>query len=264
MIRSAQVVSFPVAALNYERAVDAVIQDLKAGQSGYVCVANVHMVMEAHDDPAFATVVKGSRMTTSDGMPLVWMLRAQGLSEAERVYGPTLTLELCASAAREGLPIGLYGGTEQSLDAFRAVLRERFPGLKVACAISPPFRPLTPEEDADYTTQMRESGARLIFVGIGCPRQEKWMAAHTSQLPNAMLFGVGAAFDFHSGRVRQSPPMLQKMGLEWAFRLAMEPRRLWRRYVIHNPRFVVLALLQLIRRRSAEAAPARKVQKVSS
>lgn len=264
MIRSAQVVSFPVAALNYERAVEAVLEDLQANRSGYVCVSNVHMVMEAHDDPAFAEVVKGSRFATSDGMPLVWMLRAQGLKEAERVYGPTLTWELCASAAREGLPIGLYGGTEQSLDAFKAVLGERYPDLEVACAISPPFRPLTPEEDAEYTARLRDSGARIIFVGIGCPRQEKWMAAHTERLPNAMLFGVGAAFDFHSGRVRQSPPVLQKLGLEWAFRLAMEPRRLWRRYVIHNPRFVLLAFWQLVRNGVRGNASARKVQQTTS
>ncbi len=264
MIRNAQVVSFPVAALNYERAVGAVMEDLEAGRGGYVCVANVHMVMEAHDDPAFAEVVEGSRFTTSDGMPLVWMLRAQGLKEAERVYGPSLTLELCASAAREGLPIGLFGGTEQSLDDFRAVLGERYPDLDVVCAISPPFRPLMAEEDAQYTARLRESGARLIFVGIGCPRQERWMAEHTSRLPNAMLFGVGAAFDFHSGRVRQSPPILQRMGLEWAFRLVMEPRRLWKRYVIHNPRFVLLALWQLIRRRARSTASARKVQKTAS
>jgi N-acetylglucosaminyldiphosphoundecaprenol N-acetyl-beta-D-mannosaminyltransferase len=264
MIRNAEVVSFPVAALSYNRAVDAVLTDLKAGRAGYVCVANVHMVMEAYDDPAFAAVVKGARFTTSDGMPLVWMLQAQGLKEAERVYGPTLTWELCAAAAREGLPIGLYGGTEQSLDDFREVLAERYPNLEVACAISPPFRPLTAEEDAEYTARLRDSGARLIFVGIGCPRQEKWMAAHTAMLPNAMLFGVGAAFDFHSGRVRQSPPVLQRLGLEWACRLAVEPRRLWRRYVIHNPRFVLLALWQLIRDRVGSSASARKVQKTIS
>ncbi|NNE71303.1 MAG: WecB/TagA/CpsF family glycosyltransferase [Rhodothermales bacterium] len=242
----ARVISFEVDALDYGRAVDRVLNRLDAGQSGYVCVANVHMVMEAHDDPAFARVVQNASVVTSDGMPLVWMLKAQGLTDAERVYGPTLTLELCRAAADHGLPIGLYGGTEESLESFKAVLADQFPALRVACAISPPFRPLTPEEDAEYTQRLRASGARIIFVGIGCPRQEKWMAAHTGQLPGAMLLGVGAAFDFHSGRVRQAPALLQRAGLEWAFRLAMEPRRLWRRYVIHNPRFVLLAGRQLL------------------
>lgn len=260
----APVISFEVDALNYRSAVDALLRRVSTGQAGYVCVSNVHMVMEAYDDPSFADVVRGAAMVTSDGMPLVWMLRAQGLREAERVYGPTLTLELCRAAEQEGLGIGLYGGTEDSLESFQAFLAKTFPRLEVACAISPPFRPLTAEEDADYTARLRESGARIIFVGIGCPRQEKWMAEHSGRLPGATLLGVGAAFDFHSGRVRQAPQVLQRLGLEWAFRLIMEPRRLWRRYAIHNPRFVWLAMRQLLGRgASAGTQSARKVQEAT-
>lgn len=247
-IRTAPVIAFDVAAANYGMVVDRLFRDLKAGAGGYVCIANVHMVMEAWDDPGFRHVVDGARMVTSDGMPLVWMLRAQGLSEAERVYGPTLTLHLCERAAAEELPIALYGGTRESLAAFRHFLADRYPSLRVVCAISPPFRPLTEEEDDVFTEAIRDSGARLVFVGIGCPKQEKWMAAHADRLPGAILAGVGAAFDFHSGRVRQAPPVLQRLGLEWAFRLAMEPRRLFRRYAVHNPRFVFLALRQLVSR----------------
>ncbi|MFT5141934.1 MAG: N-acetylglucosaminyldiphosphoundecaprenol N-acetyl-beta-D-mannosaminyltransferase [Rhodothermales bacterium] len=246
--RTAPVISFPVAALNYERAVAAAMRDAEASLGGYVCIANVHMVMEAFDDPEFREVVAGARMVTSDGMPLVWMLRAQGLKEAERVYGPTLTLHVCRAAAAKRMPVGLYGGTEQSILEFKAFLASNFPTLEVACAISPPFRPPTQAEDRAHVREIMSSGARILFVGIGCPKQEKWMGAHAESLPGVTMFGVGAAFDFHSGRVRQAPAVLQKAGLEWAFRLLMEPKRLWRRYFVHNPRFVYLAIRQLLRR----------------
>lgn len=241
-----RIVSIPVHPLTYERATELVAADVEANRSGYVCVANVHMVMEAYDDPVFARVVSRARLVTSDGMPLVWMLNRLGRRDARRVYGPTLTLHLCRMAQASDVPIALYGGTPESLEAFRAVLARRFPALRVVCAISPPFRPLTPSEDTAYTARLRDSGARLVFVGIGCPRQEIWMAEHTARLPGALLFGVGAAFDFHSGRVRQAPSWLQAMGLEWAFRLVMEPRRLWRRYAVHNPRFLFLAMRQVL------------------
>jgi N-acetylglucosaminyldiphosphoundecaprenol N-acetyl-beta-D-mannosaminyltransferase len=247
--RTAPVISFPVAALSYDRAVAAAVGTAEAGRGGYVCIANVHMVMEAYDDPDFRKVVTGARMVTSDGMPLVWMLRAQGLNEAERVYGPTLTLHVCREAAAKSIPIGLYGGTEQSILDFKAFLGSNFPTLKVTCAISPPFRPPTHAEDRADIREIMSSGARILLVGIGCPKQEKWMAGHAESLPGVTMFGVGAAFDFHSGRVRQAPAALQKVGLEWAFRLLMEPKRLWRRYFVHNPRFVYLALRQLLRGR---------------
>jgi N-acetylglucosaminyldiphosphoundecaprenol N-acetyl-beta-D-mannosaminyltransferase len=223
--------------LDYRRAVDRVIKAAKAGQGGYVCVANVHMTMEAHDDPGFARIVDEALAVTPDGMPLVWGLRALGFPETERVYGPELTLRVCAEAEQQGIAIALYGGTTERLEAFISRLRAWYPDLEVACAIAPPFRELTREEDEAFTRRIAESGAGILFVGIGCPRQERWMAAHRRSIPAVML-GVGAAFDFHAGAVRQAPRFIQKMGLEWAFRLAMEPRRLWRRYMRHNPRFV--------------------------
>jgi len=211
----------------------------------YVCIANVHMVMEAHDDPAFQSIVNQADLVTPDGMPLVWVLKALGVKQASRVYGPTLTLHVCEAAARAGVPIGLYGGTPESLEAFTTFLQDRFPGINIAVRIAPPFRPLTHDEDEAYTREIAESGARILFVGIGCPKQERWMAAHKSRVPAVML-GVGAAFDFHSGRVKQAPPALQKVGLEWLFRLLMEPKRLWRRYAKHNPRFIALMALQFL------------------
>lgn len=233
-----------VDATRYDEAVRQVVTWARAGASRTVCVANVHMVMETVDDPAFRAVVNGADLVTPDGMPLVWALRRLGHPKATRVYGPDLMLHVCAAAAEAGLPVAFYGGTPETLDALAARLGARFPGLHVACRIAPPFRALTPEEDARDRDALVASGARIVFVGLGCPKQERWMAAHRGRVPAVML-GVGAAFDFHAGRVRQAPAWLQRAGLEWAFRLAMEPRRLWRRYARHNPRFVLRLARQL-------------------
>lgn len=233
---------------SYREAADLVIAMVRGGTPGYLCAANVHMVMEAFDDHRFREAVNGATLVTPDGMPLVWGLRALGCQSAQRVYGPTLTLHVCAAAAEAGIPIALYGGTDESLAAFSAFLRGRFPGLAVVLSIAPPFRPLSAEEDLAYTRDIVASGAGILLVGIGCPKQEWWMARHASSIP-AVLLGVGAAFDFHSGRVRQAPPLVQRAGLEWLFRLLMEPRRLWKRYLKHNPRFLWLFARQLIRGR---------------
>ncbi|MBO6575317.1 MAG: WecB/TagA/CpsF family glycosyltransferase [Rhodothermales bacterium] len=243
--RHALVAGIRVDPLTYDEAVDVVASAAAARTSSYVCVANVHMVMEANDDPDFAGVLREALAVTPDGMPLVWMLRALG-HETSRVYGPELTLRVCDRAEWDGLSVALYGGTEESLEDFTDFLHERNPGLHIATRIAPPFRALTDEEDAAYTEKIRASGAHIVFVGIGCPRQEWWMARHRGRI-DAVMLGVGAAFDFHSGRVRQAPPTVQKLGMEWAFRLAMEPRRLARRYLKHNPRFAARALRQLTR-----------------
>lgn len=234
-----------VDATRYEDATQRVLAWAQAGDSCYVCAANVHMAMEVYDSPEFANVVNNSALVTADGMPLVWALRALGIKDASRTYGPTLTLHVGKAAASQGVPIGLYGGKSESLAAFVEFLQKRFPGIQIPCQISPPFRPLTPEEDAAYTQQIVKSGARIILVGIGCPKQEFWMAAHKDRIPAVML-GVGAAFDIHSGSVKQAPSWMQERGLEWLFRLFMEPKRLWKRYFKHNPRFVVLFLMQWI------------------
>lgn len=233
-----------VDATSYQDATARVLAWADEGIGCYVCVANVHMTMECHDDPGLLELVNRAALVTPDGVPLVWMLRRLGIVDQTRVYGPTLMLHICDQAEREGVPIGLYGGTPASLEAMRGLLRRRFPDLNVAYAHAPPFRPLTDQEDAAVVEELGASGARILFVGLGCPKQERWMAAHRERLPLVQL-GVGAAFDFHSGRVRQAPAWLQARGLEWLFRLAMEPRRLWRRYLRQNPRFVALAALQL-------------------
>jgi N-acetylglucosaminyldiphosphoundecaprenol N-acetyl-beta-D-mannosaminyltransferase len=214
------------------------VMDWAAAEVGrYVCVANVHMVMEAWDDHRFREVVNEADLVTPDGMPLVWALRRLGAPAAVRVYGPTLTLHVCELAARQGVPVGFYGGSPDAIAGLVRFVGARFPSLDVAYAVSPPFRRLTADEDADTVAAIVASGARVLFVGLGCPQQERWMAEHRDRLPLVQL-GVGAAFDFHAGLVRQAPPVLQRVGLEWAFRLAMEPRRLARRYLRHNPRFL--------------------------
>jgi len=240
-----------VDATSYQDASQRVLRWAHMAQSTYVCVANVHMCMEAFDSPAFRQVVDGSDLTTPDGRPLVWALKASGIKRPSQVRGADLVLHVSEHAEREEVPIGLYGGTSESLERFVRVLKGRFPNLRIACQISPPFRALTPEEDAEVVEKLVASGARILLVSLGCPKQEIWMAAHKGSIPAAML-GVGAAFDFHTGRVRQAPRWAQRMGLEWVFRLLLEPRRLWRRYAKHNPRFVVLLALQLLGLRNFE------------
>lgn len=234
-----------VDATSYEDATWRVLAWARAGESRYVCVANVHMTMEAYDALDFRRIVNAADLVTPDGMPLVWVLRRLGVPGQERVRGPELTLRVCEAAAREGIPVGFYGGTPEALERLVRSLRARSPGLKVAYAYSPPFRALTAEEDARIVDEINASGARILFVGLGCPKQERWMALHKGKV-RAVMLGVGAAFDFLAGRVPQAPVWMQRLGLEWFLRLLVEPRRLWRRYAKHNPRFVILVTMQLL------------------
>jgi N-acetylglucosaminyldiphosphoundecaprenol N-acetyl-beta-D-mannosaminyltransferase len=253
-LASREVLGMRVDATSYEDASRRVVQWARERRPAYVCVATVHMVMEAFDSGEFQQAVNGADLVTPDGVPLVWALKSLGVRNASRVYGPDLMPHVVEEAARENLPIGLYGGTPESLETFHQVLKARFPEIRVVCQIAPPFRPLTPEEDEAVTREIVASGAQILFVGIGCPKQENWMVEHKERVP-AVMVGVGAAFDFLTGRVRQAPGWVQAAGLEWAFRLMIEPRRLWKRYAKHNPRFVALFLLQLLglRRFGSEA-----------
>ena len=215
-------------------------------ESRFVCVANVHMLMEAYDSPAFREVVNKADATIPDGVPLVWMLWLKGERNLQRVYGPTFMLHILETAAREGTPVGFYGSTPQVLASLIERMQARYEGLIVAYSFSPPFHALSPVEDAVTVEEINRSGTRILFVGLGCPKQEIWMAEHRGKV-NAVMIGVGAAFDFHAGKKLQSPSWMQKIGLEWLFRLITEPRRLWKRYLYHNPRFVVLAIADLLR-----------------
>lgn len=210
----------------------------------YVCVANVHMVMEAFDSADFASIVNQADLVTPDGMPLVWSLRALGAHNQQRVYGPDLTLHVVKAASERGIPVGFYGGDSGTLQKMVIALCASFPGLKVAYQYSPPFRPMTSEEDNAIITDIVLSGVRILFVGLGCPKQERWMFDHRKRLPLVML-GVGAAFDFIGGTKPQSPRWMQRVGLEWLFRFSQEPGRLWRRYLYQNPRFAWFIIWQL-------------------
>jgi N-acetylglucosaminyldiphosphoundecaprenol N-acetyl-beta-D-mannosaminyltransferase len=212
---------------------------IATGARGYVTAAAVNLVMSAREDPQTRAAVLGATLAVPDGQPLVWALHALGHARATRVYGPDLMAHFCARAARTGTPIYLYGGrTPQALELLEARLRERFPGLCIVGGFSPPFRELSAEEERDVVAAIDASGAQVVWVGIGQPKQEKWMLAMRPRLSAPLLVGVGAAFDFHAGLVSQAPAWMQRNGLEWLYRLSREPRRLWRRYARYNPLFV--------------------------
>lgn len=242
------ILTMPVDVTSYPLAVPWVIEAARTGLAKYVCVANVHMCMESFDSPAFRQVVNNADLVTPDGRPLVWALRLLGERTASQVRGSDLLLRVCAEAEKQHISIGLYGGTPESLHDFLSFLSHQFPALRVTCAISPPFRPLAEQEVAEYVSQINTSGVGILFVGIGCPKQEYWMAEHKEQLHCVML-GVGAAFDFFSGRKKHAPRWMQQCGLEWVYRLASEPKRLWKRYLKHNPRFVWYFFTQWLTRR---------------
>jgi len=233
------IVGMRVDATSYAEAADRIVGWARRRQSRYVCVASVNNVVLARDDDAFASAMNGADLVTPDGMPLVWGLRLLGIASATRVCGPLLTPLLCQVAAQEGIPVGFYGGTPAVLRDLLATVSARFPGLDVAYSFSPPFRALTAREDGVVRTEIRASGARILFVGLGAPKQERWMADRIGAMDGVMV-GVGAAFDVLAGRTTQAPRWMQQVGLEWMFRLFREPRRLWKRYVYGNPRFVVL------------------------
>ncbi len=248
------VVGQRVDATSYDDAMARVLAWAREGVARYVCVSTVHMIMEGHDNPEFRAIVNGADLVTPDGMPLVWSLGAFGVAGATRVYGPELTPLLCEAAAREGVPVGFYGGTPEVMAALETELLRRYPSLEIAYRYCPPFRPPTEEEDATVVRDIEASGARIVFVGIGCPKQERWMEAHKDRLPVVMV-GVGAAFDFVAGVKSQAPAWMQRAGLEWAFRVATEPGRLWKRYATTVPRFLWLVSRQLAASLFADRKP---------
>jgi N-acetylglucosaminyldiphosphoundecaprenol N-acetyl-beta-D-mannosaminyltransferase len=240
----------PVGLTDYSSALDWIDGTIEANGRGYVCVCNVHAVMASEEDPELREALLGSSLNVPDGQPLVWAINALGHSLSARVYGPELMARHCARAAQSGQRIYLYGGRNQgALVQLALNLRQRYPGVRIVGGYSPPHRPLNPEERAAVIHEINSSRADIVWVGIGVPKQEKWMLEMRDQLRAPVLVGVGAAFDFHAGLVPQAPNWLQDSGLEWAYRLAHEPRRLWRRYLRYNPRFVYAFAEQLLRHR---------------
>jgi N-acetylglucosaminyldiphosphoundecaprenol N-acetyl-beta-D-mannosaminyltransferase len=239
------ILSTSVSITDYESACDRIIQWAQENRSCYIIAANVHVVMTAYWSKTYHQVVNQAALVTPDGMPLVWALRWLGWPEATRVYGPDLMLACCEQAALAQIPIYLYGGTEEMLQILQENLRLHFPTLEIAGSHSPPFRPLAPEEEEEDIQRLHHSGAKIVFVSLGCPKQEEWMARQQGKL-SAVMIGVGAAFGFHSGTVRQAPRWMMTAGLEWLYRLAVEPTRLWKRYFINNPAFILLFCGQII------------------
>jgi N-acetylglucosaminyldiphosphoundecaprenol N-acetyl-beta-D-mannosaminyltransferase len=246
-----EVVGVPLGVIDYSRTLEWIDAMVAERQRGYVCVCNVHTVMACREDAELRAALLASSLNVPDGQPLVWAMNALGQSLTDRVYGPELMARACARAASTGRRFYLYGGRNQdALVQLAQNLRQRFPGVRIVGGYSPPFRPLTDEEQAAVSAEINQAEPDVVWVGIGVPKQEKWMAAVRSDLEAPVLIGVGAAFDFHAGIVPQAPSWMQHAGLEWSYRLAREPRRLWRRYLRYNPRFVGAFARQFAQRRS--------------
>jgi N-acetylglucosaminyldiphosphoundecaprenol N-acetyl-beta-D-mannosaminyltransferase len=240
-----EILGLELGATSYQLATRTILNWAMSGESRYICIANVHVLMEAWDSETFRHVVNQSDLVTPDGMPLVWMMRLKGQSDQQRVYGPTLMLYVLSRAAKEGIPVGFYGGSPDVLRALIERMKTLYPGIKIPFFMSPPFMEMSNLDDGQVVEKINRSGTRILFVGLGCPKQETWMAEHIGRV-NAVMLGVGAAFDFHAGVKPQAPAWMQNVGLEWLFRLLTEPRRLWKRYLLHNPRFVALAIADLL------------------
>jgi N-acetylglucosaminyldiphosphoundecaprenol N-acetyl-beta-D-mannosaminyltransferase len=244
-----------ISALNPKGAIDLVEHWINRGACGsYVCVTGVHGVMEAFRNAKIRKIFDQADACVPDGMPMVWLGRLQGFRAMDRVYGPDLMLALLRRSAERGYTNYFYGGGPTVAEELKDRMQRRFPGLRVVGTFCPPFRPLTPEEEARVVADINEKRPDLLWIGLSTPKQEIQMAAFSSKVLAHVMLGVGAAFDFHTGRVRQAPRWVQRCGLEWLFRLCIEPRRLWRRYLRNNPLFLWHVFLQWTRLRKYPAA----------
>lgn len=244
-----------ISALNMESATEQVLKAAKAGTKGYVCVTGVHGVIESTKDPELRRILNSAFLVTPDGMPTVWMGKLRGQKHMARVYGPELMEKVCAATANEPLTHYLYGGNTGVADLLKQKLEARFPGIRIAGTFCPPFRPLTTEEETNLFQEIQTLKPDFFWVGLSTPKQEKFMDQYLSRLHTTIMLGVGAAFDFHAGKVKQAPHWIQQAGLEWFYRLCMEPKRLWKRYISIVPRFLLLAALEQVGLRRSPPAP---------
>jgi N-acetylglucosaminyldiphosphoundecaprenol N-acetyl-beta-D-mannosaminyltransferase len=242
----ANILGVGVSAIDMPVALETIESWIARHEPHYVCVTGVHGVMESQRDTGLREIHNSAGLVTPDGMPLVWLSRLQGFRGVGRVYGPDLMLLLCERSVVLGYRHFLYGGKNGVPERLAESLLKRFAGLQVVGTYSPPFRDLTAAEDEQIVRMIDEAGPDIVWVGLSTPKQERWMAAHAERVSSAVLIGVGAAFDFHAGLKKQAPRWMQRCGLEWLFRLLSEPRRLWRRYLVNNPTFVVLVALQAL------------------
>jgi N-acetylglucosaminyldiphosphoundecaprenol N-acetyl-beta-D-mannosaminyltransferase len=239
------VIGSPIDALTWTAAVERLSDWAVKHESRYVCICNAHSVVTARRDPTFAQILRNADMATPDGAPVAWMMRRVGTAGQQRINGPDLMWRYCATAASRNEPIYLYGSRPETLEALQKSLVQNFPGLQIAGSYSPPFRELTPEEDQAVVDAINASGAGIVWVSLGCPKQERWMAQHRGRI-RATMVGVGAAFDYHANVIKRAPFWMQDRGLEWLHRLSSEPRRLWQRYLITNSLFLMYAAQQLL------------------
>lgn len=234
----------PIDVADWDTAVSRLDEWGAKNESRVICICNVHSVVTAKDDPAFKQAIASSDMATPDGAPVAWVMRRHGHRGQKRINGPDLMWRYCGHAARTGRSMYFYGGAPETLDKLANILRARWPQLKIAGMHSPPFRTLTPEEDEAVVERINASGAGVVWVSLGCPKQELWMHAHKGRI-KAVMIGVGAAFDYHAGTLRRAPLWMQRHALEWFYRWLMEPRRLFKRYAVTNARFIWFAMRDL-------------------
>jgi N-acetylglucosaminyldiphosphoundecaprenol N-acetyl-beta-D-mannosaminyltransferase len=253
---STDILGVAVSAIKMDDAIAAIEQWIDQRTPNYVCVSGVHGIMESREDPRLRDIYSQAGLVTPDGMPLVWMSRWLGASGVERVYGPALMREISARSPVRGYRHFYFGGTPGVATQLAAALVAANPGLNVVGTLCPPFRALTPEEDAESVAQINAAAPDIVWVGLSTPKQEYWMASHIGQINAPVLIGVGAAFDFLAGTKKQAPAWMQRNGLEWLFRLCAEPRRLWRRYAYIVPRFLILAAGELLRHGLRSPKPA--------
>jgi len=250
MIERFDVLGVAVSAISMADAVTAIETWIGKRSPNYVCITGVHGVMESQNDAELRMIHNRAGMVTPDGMPLVWLAHLGGRKHVQRVYGPDLLLQVAALSLRKGYSHFFYGGGEGIADLLASRMQQRFPGLRVVGAYTPPFRPLTEEEDQDIVNKINAAAPDIVWVGLSTPKQERWMAQHLGRVNASVLVGVGAAFDFHAGLKRQAPHWMRRSGLEWFFRFITEPRRLAWRYLKNNPRFVLRVAAQELGRRS--------------
>lgn len=248
---SVDILGVSVSPIAMDEAVATIEGWIEGGVRNYVCVTGAHGIIESRSNERLRAIYNNAGLSTPDGMPLVWMARALGHASTQRVYGPDLMLALSARSAERGYRNFYYGGGEGVADLLRQALESRFPNLEVAGTHTPPYRRLTAEEDAAVVEKINAARPDIVWVGLGAPKQEFWMAEHFGRIDAPVMIGVGAAFDFLSGLKAQAPSWMQRTGLEWFYRLVTEPRRLWRRYLSVVPAFLFLAVAQLVKDRAA-------------
>ena len=246
--KSLNILGVPISIINMQLALSEIDRMIAAGRGGYICIRDTHGVVLAQNDPHLREIHERAAFVMPDGMPLVLLSRLYGCSDIGRVCGPDLVMALCRHSSRQNYRHYFFGSTPEVSDGFLRRLRSAVPDIHIAGCESPPFRPATAEPDRSACRRIRESNANIVWVGLGTPKQEYWMAANSPLLPNTVMIGVGAAFDFHAGAVRRAPLWMQKGCLEWLHRLIQEPRRLWKRYLVIAPKFVGWSLLEWITR----------------